>query len=174
MGCIRVCSFDCVWEWLNGWIDDSDLPKLQSIQLGYYALRGDERYDRTTINNLPFNFKNTLTMRSEIEWVDERIDLPSLTRFKGDGGIIGDSYNFFNIGSVILESSDLVFDWRRYPSIIVWWNQIRWWLLLAHLFPPIHKYSYSHFLILRCCCSRISHQTQERVRLIPISCFLSP
>ena len=52
---------------MNGWIDDSDLPKLQSIQLGWFALDGDDRGDRRTISNPPYNFKNTLTMRSEIE-----------------------------------------------------------------------------------------------------------
>ena len=52
---------------MNGWIDDSDLPKLQSIQLGDDALDGDARDDRKTISNPPYNYKNTLTMRSEIE-----------------------------------------------------------------------------------------------------------
>ena len=52
---------------MNGRIDDSDLPKLQSIELGSWALYGDDRDDRKTINTEPFNFKNTLTMRSEIE-----------------------------------------------------------------------------------------------------------
>ena len=52
---------------MNGWIDDSDLPKLQSIQLGGYALSGDARDDRETINDKPYNYNNTLTMRSEIE-----------------------------------------------------------------------------------------------------------
>jgi len=52
---------------LNGWIDDSDLPKLQSIQLGDYALDGDDDDDRTTISNLPYNYNNTLTMRSEMK-----------------------------------------------------------------------------------------------------------
>ena len=52
---------------MNGWIDDSDLPKLQSIQLGGVALDGDDRENRKTISDEPFNFKNTLTMRSEIE-----------------------------------------------------------------------------------------------------------
>ena len=101
-------------------------------------------------------------MRSEIEWVDEWIDLPSLTEFYGG------CFNFRNIGSMILESSDLVFDWCRYPSIIIWWNLHRYLVLLLHLFPPILKYPFSHFLILRCCCSRISHQKQKQVRLIPI------
>ena len=52
---------------MNGRIDDSDLPKLQSIQLGIWALRGDDGNDRKTISDEPYNFKNTLTMRSEIE-----------------------------------------------------------------------------------------------------------
>ena len=56
---------------MNGWIDDSDLPMLQSIQLGWSALEGDGRADRKTINDEPYNYKNTLTMRSEIEWSDE-------------------------------------------------------------------------------------------------------
>ena len=56
---------------MNGWIDYSDLPKLQSIQLGFGALDGDYRADRKTISDKPYNYKNTLTMRSEIEWIDE-------------------------------------------------------------------------------------------------------
>ena len=56
---------------MNGWIDDSDLPKLQSIQLSAWALFGDGRDDRRTISKAPYNYKNTLTMRSEIEWVNE-------------------------------------------------------------------------------------------------------
>ena len=56
---------------MNGWIDDSDLPKLQSIELATGALDGDDRDDRKTISNEPYNFKNTLTMRSENERVDK-------------------------------------------------------------------------------------------------------
>ena len=52
---------------MNGWIDDLDLPKLQSIRLNYEALLGDSRDDRKTISNPPYNYKNTMTMRSEIE-----------------------------------------------------------------------------------------------------------
>ena len=52
---------------MNGWIDDSDLPKLQSIQLGRGALDGDFRADRKTISDELYNYKNTLTMRSDIE-----------------------------------------------------------------------------------------------------------
>ena len=52
---------------MNGWNDDSDLPKLQSILLGDSALYGDDGDDRETISDEPYNYKNTLTMRSEIE-----------------------------------------------------------------------------------------------------------
>ena len=52
---------------MNGWIDDSDLPKLQSIRLDSSALDGDWGDDRKTISDEPYNYKNTLTMRSEIE-----------------------------------------------------------------------------------------------------------
>ena len=52
---------------MNGWNDDSDLPKLQSIRLARGALHGDNGDDRTTISNPPYNYKNTMTMRSEIE-----------------------------------------------------------------------------------------------------------
>ena len=52
---------------MNGWSDDSDLPKLQSILLGDGALNGDGGDDRKTISDKPYNYKNTLTMRSEIE-----------------------------------------------------------------------------------------------------------
>ena len=52
---------------MNGWIDDSDLPKLQSIRLAWGALHGDGRAGRKTIEDEPYNYKNTLTMRSEIE-----------------------------------------------------------------------------------------------------------
>ena len=142
--CIRLCSIGSPWEWLNGWIDDSDLPLLQSIQLGDSALRGDGRDDRKTISNKPYNYNNTLTMRSEIEWVDEWIDLPSLTEFNGI------DFNLYSIGSVILESMNLVFDWCRYPSINIWWYPIQCLVLLLHLFPPILKYPFFHFLIIRC------------------------
>ena len=52
---------------MSGWIDDSDLPKLQSIELGEDALRGDNGDGQKTISDEPFNYKNTLTMRSEID-----------------------------------------------------------------------------------------------------------
>ena len=120
----------------------------------------------TANNEYSYNSKNTLTMRSENVWADEWTDLPSLTEFKGD------YYNFECIGSVVLESMDLVFDWCRYPSTAIQWNPITW--LLFHLFPPILKYASSHFLIIRCCCSWISHQRQKRLRLILIPVSFLP
>ena len=68
---------------------------------------------------------------------------------------------------------DLVFDWCRYPSIIIRWNPIRWRLLPLHLFLQILKYSFSHFFIIWCYCSRILHQKRERFHRILIPCFLT-
>ena len=85
---------------MNGWIDNSDLPKLQSIQLGDGALNGDGRDDRKTSHEEPYNYKNTLIMKSGCCMIGVMTDLPSLTSFK--------SYrcNFQFVGSVMLESTD--------------------------------------------------------------------
>ena len=50
---------------MNGWIDDSDLPKLQSIELGSLALGGDHREKQESDYYPPY--RNTLIMRSEID-----------------------------------------------------------------------------------------------------------
>ena len=68
---------------------------------------------------------------------DEWTDLPSLTSFIGEGG------NFKCIGSVILESSHTWTHKHRHPSVVIQWNQVRWWLLPFHLFPPLLKYPFS-------------------------------
>ena len=75
------------------------MPSLQSIQLRNNALQGDGRDERKTISDEPFNYKNTLTMRSEREQ-----DLPSLTSYRGG------QYSFQNIGMIILESIELEVD----------------------------------------------------------------
>ena len=80
------------------------MPSLQSIQLENNALQGDDREERKTISDKPFNYKNTLTMRSEREQNDECSDLPSLTEFSGRNNI------FQIIGVVTLESIDLEAD----------------------------------------------------------------
>ena len=46
--------------------DESDLPSLQSIQLGNNALQGDSGDKRKMITEEPYNYRNTMTMRSEI------------------------------------------------------------------------------------------------------------
>ena len=52
---------------MNEWIDNADLPLLQSIEIGQEALAGDWCDDRKMIRDEPFNYKNTLTMRSWIK-----------------------------------------------------------------------------------------------------------
>ena len=43
------------------------MPSLQSIQLGDYALQGDGSDKQKMITEQPYNYRNTLTMRSEKE-----------------------------------------------------------------------------------------------------------
>ena len=52
---------------MSGWIDDADLPKLQSIELGGWVFEGDGRDNRKGISNKPYNFRNSLTMRSGLD-----------------------------------------------------------------------------------------------------------
>lgn len=47
--------------------DEIDLPSLQSIVLGNNTLEGDNGDRRKTISDEPYNYRNALTMRSEIE-----------------------------------------------------------------------------------------------------------
>ena len=88
-------SFGCVGEY-----DDLDLPQLHSIELDYCALRGDEWDEQKVLEEKPYNYKNTLIMKSGCSVIGVMTDLPSLTSFK--------SYrcNFQFIGSVALESTD--------------------------------------------------------------------
>ena len=57
-----------------------DLPKLKSIRLGDYSLRGDSNDDRKGRIDIPYDFMNTLTMKSTNEWlwIDNEIFLLSL------------------------------------------------------------------------------------------------
>ena len=50
---------------MSGCVNDSDLPQVQSIQLGAEALEGDGRDDRDMTSEYPYNYSNTLTMRGE-------------------------------------------------------------------------------------------------------------
>lgn len=79
-------------------MEDVDLPRLHSIQLGLNTFHGDDRDKRDTIHNNPFNCKNKLIMRSGNDKHVLLADLPSLTLFKGD------YCNFYNIRSVTIES----------------------------------------------------------------------
>ena len=43
-----------------------DLPALQYLELFNYVLQGDSNERRKAISTEPYNFKNTLTMKSTI------------------------------------------------------------------------------------------------------------
>ena len=51
--------------------DEIDLPTLQSFHIGSWSLQGDYRDNRKTISSEPYNYKNTLRMRSDDEWDNE-------------------------------------------------------------------------------------------------------
>ena len=74
-----------------------DLPLLQSVKLGGGAFSGAS--GRNTINEYPYNYNNTMIMKSDGNWQNVYLDLPSLISFVGVGS---DNYRYF--GSVVLES----------------------------------------------------------------------
>ena len=53
-----------VVDWATDYLD---LPSLRSIKLGKFTLSGDGSEKRETIKTRPFNYKNTLTMKSGIK-----------------------------------------------------------------------------------------------------------
>ena len=59
-------------------------------------------------------------MRSKSEKMNEHADLPSLTELRGS------VYNFYCIGSVILESGSLGIHLRRHPTPTPGWSPTRW------------------------------------------------
>ena len=81
-------------EWMN-W--EVDLPLLQSVNLGKYAIGGD--YNRKTIDEYPYNYNNTMIMKSDGNWQNVYLDLPSLISFVGVGS---ENYRYF--GLVVFES----------------------------------------------------------------------
>ena len=73
-----------------------DLPQLQSVIMGSNAFRGDS--NRKTIDEYPYNYNNTMIMKSDGNWQNVYLDLPSLISFVGGSG----NYHYF--GSVVFES----------------------------------------------------------------------
>ena len=60
-------SFIGLIEWMK-W--EIDLHQLQSVKLGDRAFRGDS--NRNTIDEYPYNYNNTMIMKSRIDWGRER------------------------------------------------------------------------------------------------------
>ena len=52
-------------EWME-W--EVDLPLLQSVKMGDYAFRGDS--NRKTTNEYPYNYNNTMIMKSDSNWLN--------------------------------------------------------------------------------------------------------
>ena len=102
----------------------------------------------------PYYFKNTMIMKGNTEWENERIDLPSLT------SLTGDMYTLMSIGSITLESTSLWIDWFRYPAVVIWRYPSRSWLLLLYLFASFVKCVWLLSFISRCWWSRVFHHKQ--------------
>lgn len=75
-----------------------ELPMLESITLNNGALAGDNADERKAIDEEPFDYMNTLLMRSYSCISLLYADLPSLVSFKGE------NHHFNYIGTVVLES----------------------------------------------------------------------
>ena len=88
-----------------------DLPLLQSVKLGDLAFLGD--YNRKTINEYPYNYNNTMTMKSDSNWQNVYLDLPSLISFVGGRG------NYLYFGSVIFESTISLALFSRYSFTVI-------------------------------------------------------
>lgn len=88
-----------------------NLTSLQAIKLSGGAFRGDS--SKKTAEEYPFNYNNTLIMRSRNDISKGLIDLPSLTSF------IGGDDNFEYYGAAILDSICLTWLFRRHPFIIM-------------------------------------------------------
>lgn len=115
---MRFMNFSWLCFTVAYWlVDDADLPKLESIELGSNAFSGDNSERRRKENGYASN--NTLVMKSGHFGIDGGIDLPSLTSFKCGSGV------FAHICSVILESTDLGDDQRRCSRQVIQWYPIR-------------------------------------------------
>ena len=54
---------------INEWMEwEVDLPLLQSVKMGDYAFRGDS--NRKTTNEYPYNYNNTMIMKSDSNWLN--------------------------------------------------------------------------------------------------------
>ena len=114
-GCFNsASSFSLIGkiEWMN-W--EIDLPLLQSVKLGNKAFGGDS--NRKTINEYPYNYNNTMIMKSDGNWQNEYLDLPSLISFVGGGS---ENYRYF--GSIVLESVFSLALLSRYSFTAIQWH----------------------------------------------------
>ena len=77
---------------------DTDLPLLQTITLGNWALNGDSRDNQRMCFRRPYHYKNVLVMRSCDAYLKYPIDLPVL------GCMRGKTFNFCYMGMMTFQS----------------------------------------------------------------------
>ena len=117
-----------------------DLPLLQLVKLGYSAFRGDS--NRKTINEYPYNYNNTMIMKSDGIWQNVYLDIPSLISF------VGGSENYHYFGSVVLESVFSLALLSRYSFTAIQWHSVVEFLLCV--FASKFKYVFISLQMIRC------------------------
>ena len=131
-------SLTGIIEWMK-W--EIDLPLLQSVKLGDWAFSGDS--NRKTNDEYPYNYNNTMIMKSDSNWLKEYIDLPSLISFVGEGS---ENYHYF--GSVVFESVFSLALLSRYSFTAIQQYSVVEFLL--YLFASFFKFIIFILLMIRC------------------------
>lgn len=87
------------------------------MELDSHAFQGDSSADRKSISVMPYNYKNTLTMKSRSACICKQVDLPKLTTFSLAFGA-----NFEYMGTVTIESWAYCYALSiRHPETDVQW-----------------------------------------------------
>ena len=68
--CLYERQVGNIWESEKGEYDRVDLPKLQSIRLQDNTFEGCNDDDQKTMEDEPYGYQNTLTMKSESEYAE--------------------------------------------------------------------------------------------------------
>lgn len=141
-----------VMEWMGWWVRFTDITIHWTREMGSFRRwRGGSKDDGWRTLQLQECLEN-----EEWDWAKGWTDISWLVSFRGEGS------NYYAIGSVILESMDLLVVWRRHPSTVIRGNPL--WLLQLRdgLFPSVLE----HRRVFQCCCARIGH---PRVWWVPLN-----
>ena len=98
-----------VMEWMGWWVRFTDITIHWTREMGSFRRwREGSKDDGWCTLQLQECLEN-----EEWDWAKGWTDISWLVSFRGEGS------NFYAIGSVILESMDLLVVWRRHPSTVI-------------------------------------------------------